>query len=76
MSQHENPNSLVERVEELEMKLTFQDELIEQLNQSLIEQQSDIRKLTRLLEKMGNEMKDMRESNIADQAQEAPPPHY
>ena len=76
MSQLENPNSLVERVEELEMKLTFQDELIEQLNQSLIEQQSDIRKLTRLLEKMGNEMKDMRESNIADQAQEAPPPHY
>lgn len=68
--------SLQTRVEELELKLTFQDDLIEKLNQSLIVQQNDIRKLTRMIEKMGNEMQDLQQANVVDQNQETPPPHY
>ena len=64
------------RIEELELKLTFQDDLIEKLNQSLIKQQDDIRMLTKLVEKMGNDMQDIREGSVVDQKLETPPPHY
>lgn len=64
------------RIEDLELKITFQDDLIEKLNQSLIEQQNDIRKLTQLVEKMGNEVQSIREENTIDISQNQPPPHY
>jgi len=69
-------NDLNQRIEELELKITFQDDLIEQLNQSLIQQQDDIRNLMRLIEKMGNDMQDLQEASVIDQSQEPPPPHY
>lgn len=68
--------TLQTRVEELEMKVTFQDDLIEKLNQSLVQHHNDIRTLTRLVEKMGNDMQDIQQNTVIDQNQETPPPHY
>lgn len=68
--------AILERVEVLETKITFQDELIEQLNQSLIDQQADIRKLTRLVERLNAQLDDIQQPNIANANEEAPPPHY
>lgn len=64
------------RVEELETKIMFQDDLIEKLNQSLIEQQNDIRKLTQIIERMANQLEDISEPNVIDANLETPPPHY
>ena len=68
--------NLEPRIAELEMKLTFQETIIEELNQALIEQQFLIDKMQVLLRYLVNKLKDVQPSNIATQAEETPPPHY
>ena len=58
------------------MKLTFQETIIEELNQALIEQQFLIDKMQVQLRYLVNKLKDVQPSNIATQAEETPPPHY
>lgn len=65
-----------QRLAELEMKLTFQDNLLEELNQALVEQQFIIDKMQLQLRYMAEKLKDMQPSNIASRAEETPPPHY
>jgi protein slyX homolog len=68
--------NLEPRIAELEMKLTFQETIIEELNQALIEQQFLIDKMQVQLRYLVNKLKDVQPSNIATQAEEPPPPHY
>jgi len=68
--------NLEPRIAELEMKLTFQETIIEELNQALIEQQFLIDKMQVQLRYLVNKLKDVQPSNIASQAEETPPPHY
>ena len=67
---------LQDRLAELEMKISFQEQTIEDLNQALIEQQFVIEKMQLQLRHLANKFKDMRPSNIASMAEETPPPHY
>ena len=67
---------LEQRIEDLEMKLAFQDDTIESLNQQVIrlnallaDQQEKLRLLT-------SKLSQVEPSNIASQAEETPPPHY
>lgn len=64
------------RIAELEMKLTFQDNLLEELNHALVEQQFLIDKLQVQLRHIANKLKDVQPSNIASRSEETPPPHY
>ena len=68
--------NLEPRIAELEMKLTFQETIIEELNQALIEKQFLIDKMQVQLRYLVNKLKDVQPSNIATQAEETPPPHY
>ena len=68
--------NLEPRIAELEMKLTFQETIIEELNQALIEQQFLIDKMQVQLRYLVNKLKDVQPSNIDTQAEETPPPHY
>ena len=68
--------NLEPRIAELEMKLTFQETIVEELNQALIEQQFLIDKMQVQLRYLVNKLKDVQHSNIATQAEETPPPHY
>ena len=68
--------NLEPRIAELEMKLTFQETISEELNQALIEQQFLIDKMQVQLRYLVNKLKDVQPSNIATQAEETPPPHY
>lgn len=68
--------NLKERIEELEMKVTFQDQLIEDLNQSLIQQQLDFRKFTRILENVVSQVENIGTDNSLTGNAEQPPPHY
>ncbi|KGQ43468.1 SlyX family protein [Gallibacterium anatis] len=67
---------LIARMDELETKVTFQENTIEQLNQALIEQQFIIDKMQLQLRYLAQKLKDVQPSNIATQAEETPPPHY
>ncbi|MCG9713937.1 SlyX family protein [Shewanella insulae] len=67
---------LEQRIEDLEMKLAFQDDTIESLNQQVIrlndllaEQQEKLRLLT-------SKLAQVEPNNIASQSEETPPPHY
>ncbi len=68
---------LEERVCDLEMKISFQDDTIEQLNNAIIEQQKIIEDQKVQLTYVINRIKTMQAgSNIASEAEETPPPHY
>ena len=64
------------RIAELETKLAFQEQSIEELNQALIQQQFDMDKMQLQLRYIASKLKDFQPSNIASQAEELPPPHY
>ncbi len=69
-------DQLERRVEDLEMKLAFQEGTIEELDQQviklndlIIEQQQQVRVLI-------SKFQSVEPSNMASQSEEAPPPHY
>ncbi|KZX78992.1 hypothetical protein A3715_35155 [Oleiphilus sp. HI0009] len=66
---------LTHKLEELEMKLAFQDDTIDTLNQIVTKQSREIQDLwtaNKVLKQSLNEMK----SGNEDNAPEPPPPHY
>ncbi|ACX81708.2 SlyX [Aggregatibacter actinomycetemcomitans] len=73
MSMQQN---LAQRITELEMKATFQETVIEELNQALVEQQFILDKIQLQLRYLANKIQDIQPSNIASQAEETPPLHY
>ena len=66
--------TLSDRIDVLEMRLTFQDETIETLNKTITAQWLKIDALTRQLAELSERLRDA-ESN-APAAGNEPPPHY
>jgi SlyX protein len=67
---------IYEKIDELEIKLAFQDDLLNSLNDIVTRQDKDILNLwaaNRLLKQNMNELKN---DNIETSNEEAPPPHY
>lgn len=71
-----NPDELEHQLEHLEMRIAFQDDTIEQLNQVVTSQQQQIDKLHRQLELLIKRMKEVTITPVASQSEETPPPHY
>lgn len=67
---------LENRIAELETKVAFQEQLLDELNQALVQQQFDMDKIQLQLRYLANKLKDFQPSNIASQSEETPPPHY
>jgi SlyX protein len=68
---------LEERICNLEMKLSFQDDTIEQLNNAVIDQQKVVEDQKIQLTFLINRIKTMQVgSNMASESDETPPPHY
>jgi SlyX protein len=65
---------LGERIDLLETRLTFQDEVIDTLNKTITEQWQKIDALTRQLKALGERLQEA-EARTSDGANE-PPPHY
>ena len=72
----QNQQILEDRISELEMKIAFQEQLLDELNQALVQQQFDMDKIQLQLRYLAGKLKDMQPSNIASQTEETPPPHY
>lgn len=68
--------ALEQRVEDLESQVTFQEDIIDQLNQEItslnMQQQTMVRQIALLAEKF----KSQKGSIIASESEETPPPHY
>jgi SlyX protein len=67
-------NALNDRIDALEVRLTFQDETIETLNKTITEQWLKIDALTRQLVSLSDRLQEA-ESRVPGAANE-PPPHY
>ena len=69
-----NVDALSERIDALEMRLTYQDVTIETLNQTITAQWVEIDRLTRQVAELKERLREA-ESNTAGPVNE-PPPHY
>ena len=69
-----NDKRLNERIDALEMRLTYQDEAIETLNQTITAQWLAIDRLTRQIAELKARLQEA-ENHASGQANE-PPPHY
>ena len=69
-----NVDALSERIDALEMRLTYQDVTIETLNQTITTQWVEIDRLTRQVYELKERLQDA-ESNAPGPVNE-PPPHY
>jgi SlyX protein len=61
---------------ELETRLAFQDNSLQELNSVVVRQQREIDALTRELETLKAQLRTLAPELVANRADEAPPPHY
>jgi SlyX protein len=74
MATMSDANALNERIDALEMRLTYQDVTIETLNQTITAQWIEIDRLTRQVAELKERLQEA-ESNAPGPVNE-PPPHY
>ncbi|MGM0953465.1 MAG: SlyX family protein [Pseudomonadota bacterium] len=69
-------NAVEKRLAELEMRLAFQDDVINTLSDQVAKQEMDLRELWEAKRLMHKQLKDMAPSNLKPEEEETPPPHY
>ncbi|MDN6319824.1 MAG: SlyX family protein [Marinobacter sp.] len=69
-------NDLQARLDELETRLVFQDDIINTLSEQVAKQEMDIRELWNAKRLLHNQLKEVAPSNMKSQEEETPPPHY
>lgn len=69
-------SALQARTDNLEMKVAFQDDIIEQLNNEISVHHEQINDLKDQLSLIGQRVKDMNTSPVGRPEDETPPPHY
>jgi SlyX protein len=70
MSEHEA------RIEALEVRVAYQDQMIEDLNQTVIAQWKQIDGLKRQLNELLDRVQEVEDNTGGPSAPEPPPPHY
>jgi SlyX protein len=64
------------RLDELEMRLAFQDDLLNTLNEQVAKQEMELRELWAAKQLLQKQLKELSPSNIKSEEDETPPPHY
>ena len=65
-----------DKIIELQTKLAFQEGTIQELNQTVVNLQSEIVLINQRIQLLHEQLQQLQPSNIAAQSEEAPPPHY
>lgn len=65
-----------QRMIELETKISYQEHLLQELNDVIVLQQKEITSLQVMQERMLKQMKALSPSQLARPEEESPPPHY
>lgn len=76
MSENQSTKELEQRLIELETKLSFQEDLLQELNNHVITQQAQIDKLTTLCGLLKDQYKEIVSSMPDATAGDEVPPHY
>ncbi|KAA1171132.1 SlyX family protein [Marinobacter salinexigens] len=64
------------RLDELEMRMAFQDDLINTLSEQVAKQELELRELWEAKRLLHKQLKEVSPSNIRREEDETPPPHY
>lgn len=75
MSDH-NPTSLEQRITDLEVKLAFSEDLLDQLNQTVFRQQQAIERLARLVADLRDQAAAQGVARPVGDPRDEQPPHY
>ena len=75
-AKNEDSRSLTRRLDELETRIAFQDDLINTLSEQVARQELDIRELWEAKKQLNTQLKEVSSSNIRGEEEESPPPHY
>lgn len=65
-----------QKLEELETRITFQDQELQTLSDVVIRQQHQVDLLVEKIKSLQDKMKDMNPSHLVPESEETPPPHY
>ncbi|WP_261816517.1 SlyX family protein [Vibrio gallicus] len=65
-----------QQIDDMECKIAFQEQTIDELNEALSQQQVQISKMEQQMRHIVGKVKNMETSNLADPSEETPPPHY
>lgn len=68
--------ALHERIDNLEMRVTHQDEVIDALNRTVIEQWAKLDQALARIKRLEDRLREIQVSAVRDAADEPPPPHY
>ncbi|KAA0695900.1 hypothetical protein DT594_00545 [Halopseudomonas laoshanensis] len=69
-------SELESRIADLEVRLVFQDDTLQALNDVVAAQQMELEKLRRSLEVLARRQADLAASMPGEASDDAPPPHY
>jgi SlyX protein len=72
----EGSRNLTKRLDELETRAAFQDDLINTLSEQVARQELDIRELWEAKKQLNTQLQEVSSSNIRKEEEESPPPHY
>jgi SlyX protein len=67
---------LAARLDTLETKIAYQDQVIEELNKAVVEQWNTLDALRSRVEGLQERIRDIQDRAAPDQRDEPPPPHY
>ncbi|MES9846448.1 MAG: SlyX family protein [Candidatus Sedimenticola sp. PURPLELP] len=65
-----------EELIDLQTRMAFQDDAIQELNATVARQQNQIAELLTAFKELRQQVKNMTPSQVASAAEETPPPHY
>lgn len=65
-----------QRIEQLEMKIAFQEDNIDTLNNEIFEQQRKVQLLTEQVALLVSKLKENEPNQLASEKEEMRPPHY
>ena len=65
-----------EKIIDLEIRLTHQDDHIQELDKIIYQQQQTLDLMQAQITDLQGKMKNMTENNILSSSEESPPPHY
>ncbi len=68
--------SLEHRIDNLEVQIAYQNEVIETLNKTVIEQWAKLDQALYRIKQLEDRLREVQLSAVRDAADEVPPPHY
>lgn len=64
------------RLEQLETTVAYQEQAIDDLNRTVLAQATEIAALKRLVDSLGQRLREIADNPALQEAPEPPPPHY